>query len=55
MATRTAQGARTLERKYYTADSIYDAETERIFLGRWLYAGRASSLGDAGSYFLFEV
>jgi phenylpropionate dioxygenase-like ring-hydroxylating dioxygenase large terminal subunit len=55
MATRTAAGARTLERKYYTSRDVYDLETERIFLGRWLYAGRASSIPDPGSYFLFEL
>jgi len=52
---RSAHGSKTLDRAYYTAPEVYDAETERIFLSRWQYAGRASSLADSGSYFLFEV
>ncbi|MDH3734346.1 MAG: aromatic ring-hydroxylating dioxygenase subunit alpha [Gemmatimonadota bacterium] len=54
MTTRTAAGARTLERKYYASKEVFDAETERILLRRWLYAGRGSSL-SRGDYFLFEV
>jgi Rieske 2Fe-2S family protein len=53
--TRTAQGALTLERRYYTDPDVYDQETDAIFLRRWLYAGRVSELPDPGSYFLFEV
>lgn len=55
MSIRTAQGAKTLEGAYYTSDSVYDAETEQIFLKTWLYAGRASRISEPGSYFLFEV
>jgi Rieske 2Fe-2S family protein len=55
MSTRTALGARTLDRKYYTSAGVYDQETDRIFLKRWLYAGRLSRLSAAGSYFVFEI
>jgi Rieske 2Fe-2S family protein len=55
MSTRTALGAHTLDRKYYTSTAVYDQETDRIFLKRWLYAGRLSRLSAAGSYFLFEL
>ena len=55
MATRSAGGARTLAGDCYTSDAIFDAETELIFLTRWQYAGRTSSLAAPGSYFLFEV
>ncbi|MFV1987734.1 MAG: aromatic ring-hydroxylating dioxygenase subunit alpha [Gemmatimonadota bacterium] len=55
MSTRTAGGARTLGRKYYTSEAVFETETDRIFLKRWLYAGRASALRGAGSFFLFEL
>jgi Rieske 2Fe-2S family protein len=53
--TRTAQDAKTLERRYYIDPEVYDQETEAIFLRRWLYAGRTSELPEPGSYFLFDV
>lgn len=55
MTTRSAHGAKTLPREYYTSESIYQAETEHIFAQRWLYAGRMSQLSKPGSYFLFNV
>jgi Rieske 2Fe-2S family protein len=55
MSTRTSKDARTLERKYYVGQDVYDAETDNIFLQRWMYAGRTSELAEAGAYFLFEA
>ncbi len=55
MATRTAGNARTLPGEYYTAEEIYGEESEKIFSRRWLYAGRATSLPDPGSFFVHEV
>lgn len=55
MDQRTADRAMTLPGHYYTGRSIYDAETERIFLKRWLYAGRASTIREPGQYFLHNV
>lgn len=55
MSTRTAHAAKTLARKYYTDPGIYEAETRSVFFERWIYAGRASSLAQAGSYFLREI
>ncbi|MDX1396677.1 MAG: aromatic ring-hydroxylating dioxygenase subunit alpha [Gemmatimonadota bacterium] len=55
MSTRTAAGARTLGREYYTSPAIWDAETERIFLRRWLYVGRSSALEGTGSYVLYDA
>ena len=45
----------TLAGRYYADQSIYDIETESIFLKRWLYAGRASTIREPGQYFLLEV
>lgn len=55
MPNRTAQGATTLERRYYVDREVYDLETDRIFFDRWLFAGRASDVPGAGDYLLFEV
>ena len=55
MTTRSAKNATTLDRRYYVGQEVYDAETEKIFLQRWLYAGRVSALAEPGAYFLFEV
>jgi Rieske 2Fe-2S family protein len=55
MSTRTAFNAKTLARRYYAGEDVYEAETERIFLEHWLFAGRVSDLTEPGSYFLFEV
>jgi len=54
VAGRSAHNAKTLDGNYYAGASTYEAETEHIFLKRWLYAGRASQLKRPGSYFLFE-
>ncbi len=55
MTNRSAHSATTLERKYYVGRDVYAAETERIFLERWIYAGRASALAEPGDYFLCDV
>lgn len=55
MSTRTAGSTRTLDQEYYTSDAVYEAETDRIFLKRWLYAGRSASIATPGSYFLFGL
>jgi len=55
MSTRTARGAMTLPGRYYTDETVFHAEIERIFLQRWLYAGRLSQLPANGSYFLYTV
>lgn len=53
--SRTASGAKTLDGMYYTDQSIYNAETERIFLKHWLYVCRSSDIRDAGQYVLHDV
>jgi Rieske 2Fe-2S family protein len=52
---RDARGAKTLPGTYYFSEEVYREETERIFLKRWLYAGRASNLTHPGEYFLHDV
>ncbi len=52
---RTANNATTLPGRYYTSPDIYQEETERIFLRRWFYAGRVSTLAEPGSYFVVDV
>jgi Rieske 2Fe-2S family protein len=55
MTRRTARNAKTLERAYYTDETIYREETERIFLARWLYAGRSDFVHAPGKFFLVDV
>ncbi|NIR47776.1 aromatic ring-hydroxylating dioxygenase subunit alpha [candidate division KSB1 bacterium] len=55
MIERTARGAKTLPGEYYTSESIYEEETERIFTKRWLYVGRASDVSEPGHYFLHNM
>ena len=55
MSSRTAFDAKTLERRYYVGQDVYEQETERIFFGRWLFVGRASQIAAPGAYMLFEV
>ena len=45
---------RTLDRRYFTSEAIFDRETERIFRRGWIYVGRASRLAASGSYFLVD-
>ncbi|NVB39860.1 aromatic ring-hydroxylating dioxygenase subunit alpha [Pseudenhygromyxa sp. WMMC2535] len=52
---RSAGGARSLEARYYCSNAIFAEEIERIFMRRWLYAGRAESLTEAGSRMVFEL
>src|SRR5207247_1110238 len=44
------QGQRTLPGRYYTSAEIYAEEQERIFTARWICAGRAAEIPEAGDY-----
>ncbi|HEX6533405.1 MAG TPA: aromatic ring-hydroxylating dioxygenase subunit alpha [Gemmatimonadaceae bacterium] len=48
-------GARTLPREYYVAPEIFAEESEKIFAGRWLCAGREDRIARPGDYVLQEV
>lgn len=45
----------TLPARYYTDPEIFRKELERFYFGRWICAGRASSIPNAGDYFLCEL
>jgi Rieske 2Fe-2S family protein len=45
----------TLESHYYTSDSIFRDEFERIFYKRWLCVGRADQIPNPGDYFLQSI
>jgi len=51
MYARTAQGAMTLPREFYTSEAISEEERQRIFSKKWLYAGHVSQLPEPGSFF----
>ena len=40
----------TMPARYYTDDSIYEAEKEAIFYNNWWYAGHVSQVAEAGQY-----
>src|SRR3989475_605607 len=49
------QGQRTLPGRYYTSAEIYAEEQERIFTERWICAGRAAEIREAGDYVLRRI
>ena len=52
---RTAMGAHTLPREYFTSREVYDRETDCIFSKSWICAGRVSSIPNPGDFFLHEM
>lgn len=48
-------GSETLPGYYYTSEELFQAELERIFYERWLCAGRAAQIPQAGDYCLLNV
>ena len=42
----------TLPRRFYADPAFYRAELERFYFNRWIYAGRADQIPDAGDYFV---
>ncbi|MEZ5063942.1 MAG: aromatic ring-hydroxylating dioxygenase subunit alpha [bacterium] len=52
---RDARGHRALARRWYTSRDVFDLEMERIFLGRWRYAGRSSDLDAPGRCLTCDV
>lgn len=44
-----------LAAKYFTDQSIFDRETERIFRTHWLCAGRADKVVELGAFFVVEI
>ena len=41
----------TLPRKFYADPEFYRAELERFYFNRWICAGRADQIPNAGDYF----
>ena len=44
-----------LERAFYTAPEVFEADLRQIFYRRWLFAGHACSIPRAGDYFTWRV
>ncbi|MDX2214925.1 MAG: aromatic ring-hydroxylating dioxygenase subunit alpha [Oculatellaceae cyanobacterium bins.114] len=49
------QGSKTLAGHYYTSESIFAEEVERIFCDRWFCVGRAEELPEPGDYVIRHV
>jgi Rieske 2Fe-2S family protein len=45
----------TLSRRYYADPVFYQAELERFFFNRWVCAGRADQIPDAGDFFTRSI
>ncbi len=45
----------SLEQPFYTGKEVFDAEWERIFRKRWLYAGNTAQVKKPGDYFLYHL
>ena len=45
----------TMPARYYTDDSIYEAEKEAIFYNSWWYAGHVSQVAEAGQYLTAQI
>jgi len=46
---------RTLPARYYTDPGVFREEIENFYFGRWICAGRATSIPNTGDYFTLEV
>jgi glycine betaine catabolism A len=48
-------GAKTLPGRFYSSSEIFRQEIERIFLERWICAGREEQIPNGGDYFVRNV
>lgn len=49
------QGATPLPGPYYTSETHFQTEIERIYFDQWVYVGRAEQIPQPGDYFLFSL
>jgi phenylpropionate dioxygenase-like ring-hydroxylating dioxygenase large terminal subunit len=45
----------TLPQDYYTSDTLFQQDIERVYARSWLYAGHASQVREAGCYLTLEL
>ncbi|WP_422932014.1 aromatic ring-hydroxylating oxygenase subunit alpha [Singulisphaera sp. PoT] len=45
----------SLEREFYSAEGVYEADLEAIWRKDWLFAGHTCQIPRPGDYFLFEM
>ncbi len=55
MKTRSARGAMTLPREYYTSAELFERERRLIFEKSWLYTGHVSQIATPRSYYVFSA
>src|SRR5208337_3944598 len=51
----TRQPNMSLEQPFYTDQSVFNRDMEKIFMQYWLFAGHTSRIPRPGDYFLFEI
>lgn len=54
-AASYVQGARTLDREYYTSPVVFAREMDRVFASRWLCVGREDQIAEPGQFFVQHV
>jgi phenylpropionate dioxygenase-like ring-hydroxylating dioxygenase large terminal subunit len=54
LAARYRRGG-PLERAFYTAPEVFEADLDRIWRRYWLYAGHACTIPNAGDWFVYDV
>ena len=45
----------SLDAQFYTSESIFRKDLDKILFCNWIYAGHVSQLAEPGCYFLFEL
>src|SRR5262245_54215521 len=48
-------GARTLPKRYYASQDIFQQDTEHIFYQQWIYIGRSEQIAQPGDYMLARI
>jgi len=54
LASRYRSGG-PLERAFYTAPEVFEADLDRIWRRYWLYAGHSCTIPNAGDWFTYDV
>lgn len=58
MSSALIQGRKagfTLESEFYTSESVFRQDLQKIFFSNWLFAGHASRIPRPGDYFVWEI
>lgn len=54
-ASTSIKGDQTLPGRYFSCETIFKEEIDRIFFSRWLCIGRQEQIPNPGDYFLWQI